>query len=158
MPAVVRSILFGAATGSRSQLPTALLVATIARGKRPTGSSFGARAGRSLSGRWAVAGFALGATGELVGDKLPKTPSRTLPPGVISRVVMAVVGGAVLGERTRSSQLINSVAAAGGALATTYGGARYRAAAAQKFGQDLPGALLEDTFAAGMASLSVRGL
>lgn len=159
MPAVVRSILFGAATGSRSQLPMAVLAQTISRDPHPAkGSSFGARASRFVGGHKTATGLVVGAGGELIGDKLPKTPSRTLPPGVVSRVLTAAVGGAILGQRTRSSQLIGALAAAGGAVATTYGGARYRRLAAEKLGRDLPGALAEDALAAGVAAISVRGL
>src|SRR5215207_9730815 len=44
----------------------------------------------------AVAGFSLLAFGEYVWDLLPNTPSRTAPPGLISRVLTASFAGACL--------------------------------------------------------------
>ncbi len=37
------------------------------------------------------------ALGELINDKLPKTPSRKAPPGFAARIVMGAFGGAALG-------------------------------------------------------------
>jgi uncharacterized membrane protein len=42
----------------------------------------------------AVAIFTLLAVAELVADKLPQTPSRTSPPGLIARIVMGGLAGA----------------------------------------------------------------
>jgi uncharacterized membrane protein len=42
----------------------------------------------------AVAIFTLLAVVELVADKLPQTPSRTAPPGLIARIVMGALTGA----------------------------------------------------------------
>src|SRR5437870_13788668 len=47
----------------------------------------------------AVAIFTLLAVVELVADKLPQTPSRTSPPGLIARIVM----GGLTGEIGRAS-------------------------------------------------------
>src|ERR1700678_2831473 len=44
----------------------------------------------------AVAVFSLGALGELVSDKLPKTPSRLKQPGFSVRIVMGALCGLVL--------------------------------------------------------------
>src|SRR5262245_16363624 len=44
----------------------------------------------------AVAIFSLGAIAEYVNDKLPKTPSRTAPLGLIARIVMGGLSGACL--------------------------------------------------------------
>ena len=41
-----------------------------------------------------VAIFTLLAVVELVADKLPKTPSRTAPPGLIARIIMGGLSGA----------------------------------------------------------------
>ena len=83
------------------------------------------------------------ALGELVNDKLPKTPSRTLPPSFIARIVTGSLAGAAIGA---SSQLLilGLLAGAVGSVVGTLGGARARAATAKLFGKDLPAALLED--------------
>jgi uncharacterized membrane protein len=86
------------------------------------------------------------AFGELVNDKLPKTPSRTVPPQFITRVVTGAFSGAVLGA-SRSSLIGGLIAGAIGAVAGTLGGSAVRGALARMAGKDLPIALLEDVVA-----------
>ena len=86
------------------------------------------------------------AFGELVNDKLPKTPSRKVRPQFITRVVTGAFSGAVLGA-SRDSLIGGLVAGAIGAVAGTLGGSAVRAALAKVAGKDLPIALLEDLVA-----------
>ena len=95
------------------------------------------------------------AIGELINDKLPKTPSRKAPPGFIARIVTgAFCGGAVCAA---SQSLIGGlVAGAIGAVAGTLGGYEFRARLVKAIGgKDLPIALLEDVIAVGGAFLIV---
>jgi uncharacterized membrane protein len=83
--------------------------------------------------------------GELVGDKLPATPSRTSPPPLLGRAVSgAVVGAAVFvseGRRATTGAALGSTAAIVAALA----GERLRALAVEKTGLPDPVvALAED--------------
>jgi uncharacterized membrane protein len=86
------------------------------------------------------------ALGELINDKLPKTPSRTVPPQFIARVVTGAFSGAVLGA-SRDSLVGGLIAGAVGAVVGTLGGSAVRGALAKAFGKDLPAALLEDAVA-----------
>ena len=86
------------------------------------------------------------AFGELVNDKLPKTPSRKIPPQIIARVVTGAFSGAVLGA-SRDSLVGGLIAGAIGAVAGTLGGSAVRGALAKIAGKDLPVALLEDVVA-----------
>jgi uncharacterized membrane protein len=86
------------------------------------------------------------ALGELVNDKLPKTPSRTIPPQFITRVVTGGFSGAVLGA-SHDSLIGGLIAGAIGAVAGTLGGSAVRGALAKVAGKDLPVALLEDLVA-----------
>ena len=86
------------------------------------------------------------AFGELVNDKLPKTPSRKVPPQFIARVVTGAFSGAVLGA-ARNSLIGGLVAGAIGAVVGTLSGASVRGALAKMAGKDLPIALLEDVVA-----------
>jgi uncharacterized membrane protein len=86
------------------------------------------------------------AFGELVNDKLPKTPSRKVPPQFIARVVTGAFSGAVLGA-SRDSLAGGLIAGAIGAVAGTLGGSAVRGALAKIAGKDLPVALLEDVVA-----------
>jgi uncharacterized membrane protein len=91
--------------------------------------------------------FCLAAIGELVTDKLPKTPSRKVPPQFIARIVMGALSGATIGASQQS--LIGGLAAGAiGAIAGTLGGAEFRGRLAAAFGgKDLPIALIEDLIA-----------
>ncbi len=87
------------------------------------------------------------AIGELVADKLPKTPSRKAPPGFVARLVTGSLCGAAIGAASQG--LIGGlVAGVIGAVAGTLGGyeARTRLVKATG-GKDLPIALLEDAVA-----------
>jgi uncharacterized membrane protein len=87
--------------------------------------------------------FTVLAIGELINDKLPKTPSRTVPPQFIFRVISGAFVGAAIGA-SAGSLLLGLVAGAVGAVAGTLGGAAVRGKLAALFGKDLPAALLED--------------
>jgi uncharacterized membrane protein len=91
------------------------------------------------------------AIGELIADKLPKTPSRKALGPFIARVLFGGLCGAALGAQ--SDLLLGGlVAGALGAVAGTLGGyeARRRLVRATG-GKDFPIALLEDAIAIGGA-------
>jgi uncharacterized membrane protein len=94
------------------------------------------------------------ALGELVNDKLPKTPSRLIPPQFIARIVTSALCGLAIGF-SGNGIVVGLVAAVIGAVAGTLGGARARNALAKTFGRDLPAALLEDAVALGIAALAL---
>jgi len=95
------------------------------------------------------------AVGELINDKLPKTPSRKAPPGFIARIVTGALCGAALaaGDGGLIAGLLAGVL---GAIAGTLGGYEFRARLVRAIGgKDLPIALLEDAIAVGGAALIV---
>jgi uncharacterized membrane protein len=83
---------------------------------------------------------------ELVNDQLPKTPSRTVPPQFIARVVTGGLSGAAIGAGF-GSLWVGLICGAIGAVAGTLGGAAFRGWLAGLFGKDLPAGLLEDFIA-----------
>ena len=95
------------------------------------------------------------AIGELITDKMPKTPSRKAPPGFITRIVTGALCGAAVAAASQS--LIGGlVAGAIGAVAGTLGGYEFRSRLVRATGgRDLPIALLEDVIAVGGAFLIV---
>lgn len=99
--------------------------------------------------------FSVAAIGELVNDKLPKTPSRKVPPQFAARILSGALCGAAFGAAVQS--LIGGlVAGAVGAVAGTLGGAELRGRlVATTGGKDLPIALLEDAIAVGAGFLIV---
>ena len=139
MPAYVLAFLIGAIAGLRA------LTA-------PAAVSWAARLGwLHVENTWlAFLGFAATpyivtvlAVGELVNDKLPKTPSRKAPPGFIARIVTGALSGAALGAGV-AGWIGGLVAGALGAVAGMLGGYELRARLAKAAGKDLPVALLED--------------
>ncbi len=102
--------------------------------------------------------FTLLAAGELVVDKLPKTPARTAPPSFIGRIVSGAFTGAVIGAGWHYTW---SALGAGiiGAVLGTLGGYHARARLTNAaHGRGTPIALLEDAIAVlggfGLAALA----
>ncbi len=95
------------------------------------------------------------AIGELITDKLPKTPSRKSPPGFIGRIVTGGLSGAALGS-SGGSWIVGLIAGVIGAIAGTFGGYEFRTRLVKAAGgKDLPIALLEDVIAIAGAFLIV---
>ena len=94
------------------------------------------------------------AIGELVNDKLPKTPSRLVPPQFLARIVTGALCGLAIGL-SRNGMIIGLMAGIAGAVAGTFGGAKARSFLARTFGRDLPAALLEDAVALGIGALAL---
>ena len=98
------------------------------------------------------------ALGELVTDKLPKTPSRKVPVQFATRVVTGALSGATIGG-AHQSLILGLLAGAVGAVLGTLGGAEARHRLAELIGgNDLPIALLEDVIAVGGGLLIVSKL
>ncbi|MBZ5626238.1 MAG: DUF4126 family protein [Acidobacteriia bacterium] len=95
------------------------------------------------------------AIGELIADKLPKTPSRKAPVGFLGRVVSGALCGAALGANSQA--LIGGLGAGiVGAVAGTFVGYEFRVRLVKATGgNDLRIALLEDAIAIGGAFLIV---
>jgi len=99
---------------------------------------------------WIVA---LIAAGELLNDKLPKTPSRKVPIQFGGRIATGALSGAAVGL-SAGALIPGVVLGAAGAVIGTLGGAWARGRLAAAFGRDLPAALTEDLVAvAGAAAI-----
>jgi uncharacterized membrane protein len=107
-----------------------------------------------LATPWIVSIMALG---ELITDQLPKTPSRTVPPQFIARIVMGAICGSAIGLASQSlvTGLLSGIV---GSVVGTLGGAKGRALLANAFGKDMPAAFLEDAVAIGLAIFVVTRL
>jgi uncharacterized membrane protein len=87
------------------------------------------------------------AIGELINDKLPKTPSRKTPVPFAARVVIGALCGAAIGAPAQA-WIPGAVAGALGGVAGTLGGYEFRSRLVKASGgKDLPVALLEDAIA-----------
>ena len=95
--------------------------------------------------------FTVLALAELVADKLPKTPSRTAPPGLIARILMgALCGAAVSVGGAQGSWLTGAIAGVIGALVGCFGGYQVRTRLVKALGTpDYVIAVVEDLVAIG---------
>jgi uncharacterized membrane protein len=87
------------------------------------------------------------AVGELVNDKLPKTPARTAPPIFAARLITGGFSGAVIGAAWHWTFTSLGAGVIGAVLGTLGGYHARKALVAIRNGQDLPIALLEDAVA-----------
>jgi uncharacterized membrane protein len=99
------------------------------------------------------------AVGELVNDKLPKTPARTAPPVFAARILTGGFAGAVLGAWPHWTFTALGAGVIGAVLGTLGGYQARKRLVAASHGRDLPIALLEDAVAilGGLAIVAVTG-
>lgn len=71
---------------------------------------------------WAVILFTIFALGELAADKLPKTPARTAPVGLIARVITGALSGACVGLSGLTTLWVGAAVGIIGAILGTFGG------------------------------------
>jgi uncharacterized membrane protein len=96
---------------------------------------------------------------ELVGDKLPRTPSRTLLGPFVARVLLGALSGGALAGGSGSSLALGAVLGVLGAIAGTFGGYRARTGLVKALRvPDYVVAVAEDCVAIGGALLVVSPL
>jgi uncharacterized membrane protein len=154
LPPLARAALLGLLSGSRSATPLAVLAlnqrAEEARGGWQSWPLFRAPLGR--------AALVAAGAGELVGDKLPMTPSRVAAGPLFGRALAgAVVGLAITDTGRGGLRVSGAVAGALGALAGSWLFYRARKAAVDRTGlPDLVVALAEDALTVSSALALVR--
>lgn len=96
----------------------------------------------------AVAIFTVLAVAELIADKLPATPSRTAPVGLIARFFCGALSGACIGISAGQTPAYGALLGAGGGIAGAFAGYQWRTGLVRALKvPDLPIALLEDIIA-----------
>ena len=92
--------------------------------------------------------FTLLAVAELVADKLPQTPSRTAPPGLIARILMGGLTGACVAAGGGQGSVLGGVLGAAGGVVGCFGGYQGRTGLVKALGSpDIYVALVEDLVA-----------
>jgi uncharacterized membrane protein len=95
-----------------------------------------------------VAIFTVLAVVELVADKLPKTPNRTSPPGLIARIVTGGITGACVASGGAQGALFGALLGAIGGVVGCFGGYEARTGLVKALGTpDIYVALVEDLVA-----------
>lgn len=149
-----RPLLLGIIAGMRSQMPLALLARAAPLGRVNVGR--GRPWSLLLSPKVGVA-TGVSAIGEMVGDKLPQTPSRLTPGPLGGRLVIGAVVGAAISPGSRGSRLGGALLGVAGAAVGAYGGSHARAALGRSTGiPDPVWGLIEDGAALGIGSLALR--
>lgn len=93
--------------------------------------------------------FSVLAVMELVADKLPQTPNRTMPASLLIRCVLGGLSGAALCAAAHQSYAIGAALGAVGGLAGGFGGYEVRRRLSQALKAPFLTAILEDAVAIG---------
>lgn len=153
---LARAALAGFATGLRSVTP----LGVMARNHGDPAIRAGWKTWPVMNTNIGRIALQLGWLGELIGDKLPFTPSRTQPSALAGRLVLGALAGLAIGTTGTDASLKPTTVLAGlvGAAAGSFGGYHYRSFLSGKLGlPDLPGALLEDAAAFTLARKAIKG-
>jgi uncharacterized membrane protein len=144
--------LLGLTTGLRSMTPMAVACWFAYLGHLP------------VQGTWAfwiahpvaVGIFTLFALGEIVGDKLPQTPSRISPFPLGTRLVFGGLIGSIAATAMRGPGLEGVLLGVAGAALGAFAGFMVRRDLAEKIGSDWPVAVAEDIFAVSCAVFAMH--
>ena len=140
--------LLGFVNGMRTLTPIAVLCWFAHAGYLPVDGTWAFWTGKLVT---AII-FTLLALGELVGDKLPKTPNRTSPGPLIARLLFGGLVGAIVAAALNGSGVEAVILAVGGALVGTFASFFLRRDIVARSGfKDWSVALLEDVSAISLA-------
>jgi uncharacterized membrane protein len=146
--------MLGFATGLRTMTPMAVLCWFAYEHQLPIHHSWAFWCTRLVT---AVI-FSVLAVGELIGDKLPQTPSRISPFPLIARLAFGGLVGAIAATGLHGSAVEGVLLGAIGALAGSFIGFHLRTRLRPRFNcPDLPLALAEDALAI-VASVLAMGI
>jgi uncharacterized membrane protein len=134
------AFLIGLLTGLRSLTPVAVTAWATHLGWLKLSRSL-AWLGTTVG----VAFFTLLALVELVADKLPKTPARTAPPGLIARILLGGLAGACIAVAGGQTAIVGAGLGAVGGIVGAYGGYQVRIQLVKALGTpDIVVAIVED--------------
>lgn len=120
--ALVLCFLIGCVAGLRSMTaPAIVCAAAYLRWIHPEGTPLAFMA--SVAALWV---FAICAVGELIVDKLPNTPARTAPMGLIARAITGGLSGATLAASSGKSIPIGALLGAVGGIVGAFVGYNIR--------------------------------
>jgi uncharacterized membrane protein len=115
---LIAAIILGVVAGMRSMMPLAAL--SILLWRRPEIAPVTSPAHWFAVPPLAII-FGLAALGELIGDKLPKTPNRTALGPFVGRLASGALTGAALVQLGGVNPWVGAGCGAAGALASTFG-------------------------------------
>jgi len=127
----VSALVLGIVAGMRSMMAPAIVALTLSR--RPELAPLASPA-RWLALRGVAILLGVAALGELVADKLPRTPNRTALGPFIVRVASGAITGAAIVELGQLNPWAGAACGAAGAVAGTFGAFHVRRFAGRRTG------------------------
>jgi uncharacterized membrane protein len=137
------ALLIGVVAGLRALTPPAVVAWGAALGWLPLAGTWAHWVGHPIT----VTVLTILLVVELVTDQLPSTPSRTVPPQFLARIVTGAFAGAVIGAGWHHTFIGLGAGVIGAVLGTLAGYHARRRLVAANDGHDLPVALTEDAIA-----------
>lgn len=148
-------VVLGVSAGLRSFTPLAVAAWFASKGELRTRRTWASW----LAHPAAVASLTAAAAGEYIGDKLPNTPNRTSPLGLVGRLALGGTVGAIIATSYKRNLVGGVALGALGAAAGTYGGFYLRKGLVKGLGAaDLPVAIAGDAASIALAVRSLRRL
>ena len=149
---IVAIPLLGGLTGLRSMMPMAVLCLFAWRGHMEIHRSWAFWTANGIT----AGVFAVLALGELIGDKLPATPSRTAPFPLFARVIFGGLVGAISATALHGSIIEGTVLGAIAAIAGSFLGFHVRQMLVHEQGmKDLHVAIAEDVLTIGLSFIAM---
>jgi uncharacterized membrane protein len=143
--AILLAFLIGVFAGLRSLTAPAVVAWAVHLGRLKLDGPL-AHMGETVS----VAIFTILALGELIADKLPKTPSRTAAVGLCARVLTGGLSGGCVAAAGGQGAILGAVLGAAGGVAGAFGGYQARTRLVKALGvRDFVVAVAEDLIAIG---------
>ncbi|MDW5265720.1 MULTISPECIES: DUF4126 family protein [Acidobacteriaceae] len=149
---IVAIPLLGAATGMRTFTPMAVICWFAYAGYVPVDGTWAFWVAKLVT---AVI-FTVLALGELVGDKLPRTPDRTSTGPLLARILFGGLVGGIVAASLNGSEFEGVILGVGGALVGAFGGHLIRREIVLRSGsKDWPVAVAEDLVTVGFAVMAL---
>lgn len=126
----VTALTLGVVAGLRSQLPLALLGWRLREQEQVAGDE-AEPLPAVMKKPWFIPLVTTFAAGELIGDKLPFTPSRLEPAPLVGRLLLGGLAGVITAKASRESSVVGALAGASGAVVGAFGGYHVRKAVVQ---------------------------
>ena len=147
---MLSSVFIGALSGQRALSPIAAVAITAAKDRLPEGSE----PVPLLDNKLVAGGLLAIAVAEMVGDKWPKAPNRTVLSGSTARFLTAAAAGASLAPREQ--RVAGGLVAALTAVTTAHLGLALRLRARKRWGQARTGFVEDALLLAGTTLLVHR--
>jgi uncharacterized membrane protein len=150
-PDYLSIMLLGVLAGMRSMTPPTLVSLYLNRNQHLRTGTLTNFLGSGNS----LAAFSLLATGEIVADKFPQAPNRTLGPAVVGRMGTSALSGAAIAEAHSENRSVAAALSATVTAVVTFATFRARIASNNYLPNPVTG-VIEDTLLLGLSTALLR--